>query len=118
MKAFSRWQDWTVIAIGVLVAITPFVFGEASAYGVYSAVGLGVLIALAGLWMAFLEKPGFVAWFAPILGVILFFTPWLFGFTDQAYAMWAAFIGGALAVVVGGYELVSAPASSGRPVTT
>jgi SPW repeat len=106
--AFRRWQDWAVIAIGVVVFATPFVSGETSnGNSTNSAYVLGALVAGAGLLAAFMESQSrFVAWIVAALGVILFFTPWLFGFTAVTGVAWVSWIAGALAVGVSGTELL------------
>lgn len=99
--AFRRWQYWTVIAIGVVVFATPFVFSETSnGNAAYSAYIMGALVALAGLLAAFMAMPSkLVEWIVAVLGVILFFTPWLFGFTAAPATSWVSWIAG---VVVAG----------------
>lgn len=106
--AFRRWQDWAIMAIGVVVFATPFVAGETSnGNAAYSAYILGALVAAAGLLAAFMESPArFVAWIAAALGVILFFTPWLFGFTAVTAVAWVSWIAGVLVVGMSGIELL------------
>lgn len=56
--AFKRWQDWTIIAIGIVVVATPFVFSETSNHNAaYSAYFMGALVVLAGLLGAFMATP-------------------------------------------------------------
>jgi uncharacterized membrane protein len=116
--AFRRWQDWTVIAIGVVVFATPFVFGESSnANAAYSAYILGALVAAAGSLAAFMATPSrFVEWIVAALGVILFFTPWLFGFTAVTATSWVSWIAGVVVVGVSGIALLAQ--NPQRTVTT
>lgn len=106
--AFKRWQDWAVIAIGVVVFATPLVFSEtATSNAAYSAYIMGALVAVAGLVAAFMATPskvmeGIVA----ALGVILFFTPWLFGFTEATATSWVSWIAGVLVVGLSGIVLL------------
>ncbi|MGH7760732.1 MAG: SPW repeat domain-containing protein [Candidatus Dormibacteraceae bacterium] len=60
----------------------PFVFGDTS-LGVAAAVAyvLGVLIVLAGLGNAATERLGGFELVPAVLTVILFVSPWIFGFT-------------------------------------
>jgi SPW repeat len=106
--AFRRWQDWAVIAIGVVVFATPFVSGETSnGNAASSSYILGALVAAAGLLAAFMASPSrFVALIAAALGVILFFTPWLLGFTAVAAIAWVSWIAGVLVVGMSGLELL------------
>jgi uncharacterized membrane protein HdeD (DUF308 family) len=98
--AFRRWQDWTIIAIGVVVFATPLVFSETSnGNAAYTAYVMGGLVGLSGLLAAFMAAPSrLVEWIAAILGVILFVAPWMFGFTPAAATSWVSWIAG-LAVV-------------------
>ena len=104
--AFRRWQDWAIIAIGVVVFASPFVFGETSGNVAYSAYIMGALVAVAGLVSAFVATPSkLVEWIVAVLGVILFFTPWLFGFTATTTS-WVSWIAGIAVVGVSGIALL------------
>ena len=102
--AFRRWQDWTIVAIGIVVFATPFVFGETSnGNAAYSAYIMGALVALAGLLAAFMAAPSkLVEWIVAVFGVILFFTPWLFAFTAVTATSWISWIAGLAVVAVVG----------------
>jgi hypothetical protein len=98
--AFKRWLDWAVIAIGIVVFATPFVFSETSSgNAAYTAYVMGGLVGLSGLLAAFMATPSrMVEWFVAMLGVILFVAPWLFGFTAVVATSWVSWLAG-LAVV-------------------
>jgi SPW repeat-containing protein len=106
--AFRRWQDWAIIAIGVVVFATPFVFGETSnGNAAYSAYILGALVAVVGLLAAFMATPSkLVELIVAVLGVILFFTPWLLGFTAATATSWVSWIAGLVVVGVSGIALL------------
>ena len=116
--AFKRWQDWAVIAVGVVVFATPFVFGEiSSGNAAYSAYVMGALVGLAGLLAAFMATPSkLVEFIVAVLGVILFFTPWLFGFTAVTATSWVSWIAGLAVVGLSGIALRGAKPQ--RAVTT
>ena len=71
MTAWKRWQDYATMAYGVLLFISPFVFGETSqGVAAVSAYVLGVLLFLSGILAAanregrrslILNAPGIVA---------------------------------------------------------
>ena len=115
--AFKRWQDWTIVAIGIVVFGTPFVFGETSnGNAAYSAYIMGTLVAVAGLAAAFMATPvKAIAWIVALLGVVLFFGPWLFGFTAAIATSWVSWIAGVLVVGVTAFGLLGEPR---RVVTT
>ena len=104
MTAWRRWQDWVVVGLGVITFLTPFVFGEtAQAVAASTAYALGVLIALAGLLNAATRQAGGLELIPAVLAVILFVSPWAFGFTAVTALAWAAWIIAILIVLaVGG----------------
>src|SRR5579864_3056821 len=116
--AFRRWQDWTIVAIGIVVFATPLVFGETSnGNAAYSAYIMGALVALSGLLAAFMATPSkVVEWIVALLGVVLFFTPWLFAFTAATATSWVSWIAGVAVVAVVG--LVAFGVKPMEPVTT
>jgi polyferredoxin len=83
--------------------LTPFVFAETSqTVAASTAYVLGVLIVLAGLLNAAMRQAGGLEVIPAALGVILFVSPWLFGFTAVTALAWSAWIIGILIVVVAG----------------
>jgi hypothetical protein len=92
MTTWRRWQDWVVVALGVVLFVTPFVFGQTSqTVAASAAYGLGVLIVLAGLLNAAMREAGGLELIPAVLAVILFISPWAFGFTAVtalAYSAW------------------------------
>src|SRR5258706_12345821 len=57
MTTWRRWQDWVVVALGVITFLTPFVFGDTSqTVAASTAYVLGVLIALGGVLNAAMSK--------------------------------------------------------------
>jgi uncharacterized membrane protein HdeD (DUF308 family) len=58
MTAWKRWQDYATMVFGVLLIITPFVFGESSSH--ISAIGvyvLGALLVVSGIVAASNREP-------------------------------------------------------------
>ncbi len=77
MTAWNRWQDWVVVGLGVILFVTPFVFGEtAQTSAASTAYILGVLIALGGLLNAATRQAGGLELIPAVLAVILFASPW------------------------------------------
>jgi SPW repeat len=119
MKAWTRWQDWVSLVLGVLLFISPWIFGTASngsSAGDAWILGIvGVVLALIAL--ASLRAATVVEWISLIVGVLLFLSPWVLGFASIAAAGWTAWILGILFVIANGWTLlesrnsrVSAPA--------
>src|ERR1700680_344468 len=81
MTAWKRWQDWSVVVLGAVMFVTPFVFGETSqTVAASAAYALGVLLVLAGLGNAAIAKAGGFEIVPAILAVILFVSPGSVGF--------------------------------------
>jgi hypothetical protein len=102
MNAWKRWQDWSVVVLGAILFVTPFVFGEtAQTTAATSAYILGALVVLAGLLNSAMNRVGGLELIPAVLAVIVFVSPWLFGFASvTALASSAWIIGVLLAVAV------------------
>jgi hypothetical protein len=93
MTAWKRWQDWSVVVLGAVMFVTPFVFAEtAQTVAATAAYSLGVLIVLAGLLNAAMAKAGGFEIVPAVLAVILFVSPWIFGFTAVTALAWSAWV--------------------------
>jgi SPW repeat len=100
MTAWKRWQDWSVVVLGAIMFVTPFVFAETSqTVAASAAYVLGVLLALAGLGNAATSRPSGFEIVPGILAVILFVSPWIFGFTGVTALAWSAWIVAILVVL-------------------
>jgi len=100
MTAWRRWQDWVVVALGLVLLVTPFVFADTSqTVAASSAYVLGVLIALSGVLNAAMRRAGGLELIPAVLAVILFVSPWAFGFTAVTALAWSAWITAILIVV-------------------
>ncbi len=82
MTTWRRWQDWVVVGLGVILFLTPFVFGEATGtVAASTAYVLGALIGLSGVLNAAMHEAGGLELVPAVLAVILLLSPWAFGFT-------------------------------------
>jgi uncharacterized membrane protein HdeD (DUF308 family) len=103
MTAWKRWQDYATVAFGVLLFISPFVFGETSReVAARSAYVLGVLLVLSGILAAatregrrslFLNAPGLVS-------VVTFVSPWALGFRGVTGIAWTDWVLAILTLLV------------------
>ena len=108
MTAWRRWQDWVVVGLGVVLFVTPFVFGEtAMAVAASTTYILGVLIVLGGLLNAATRQPGGLEIIPAVLAVVLFVSPWAFGFTAVTALAWSAWIIAILIVLAVGSLLAT-----------
>src|SRR5258705_11146000 len=103
MTTWRRWQDWVVVGLGVVLFVTPFLFGEtANSVAASTAYVLGALIALAGVLNAAMKDAGGLELIPAVLAVILFVSPWAFGFSALTGLAWAAWIIAILVVLTVG----------------
>lgn len=107
MRTWKYWQDWAALIPGLLLLITPFVFGVATigshswSAWIFGAVIGVVAVALALLWLGF-PSNRLTETTTIIVGTALFISPWILGFTAFTVDMWALCIVGVLLVLVAG----------------
>lgn len=108
MKAWTRWQDWVSLVLGVLLFISPWVFSTSTnGSSSWNAWIVGVIGVILALWaLAFLSTATIAEWISLILGVWLFISPWVLGFAALSSAAWTAWIIGILFVVANGWTLL------------
>jgi polyferredoxin len=83
--------------------VTPFLFGEtANSVAASTAYLLGALIALSGVLNAAMKDAGGLELIPAVLAVILFVSPWAFGFSALTGLAWAAWIISILVVLTVG----------------
>jgi len=93
MTTWRRWQDWVVVGLGVVLFLTPLAFGEtANSVAASTAYVLGALSALGGVLNAGMRNAGGLELIPAVLAVILFVSPWAFGFSTVTGLAWAAWI--------------------------
>jgi hypothetical protein len=83
MTAWKRWQDYATMVFGVLLIISPFVFGETSHHlSSYGAYGSGALLVLSGIVAAatrearrslIVNAPGIAAVITFVAAIVLLF---------------------------------------------
>jgi uncharacterized membrane protein len=112
-ERWQRWQDWISVVLGVLLFITPFVFGAtAIAPAAWTAYAGGVLLVFVGLWSLASPKNQALEWAEVVIGVLVFIAPFVLGFASLGTLAWSAWIAGVLAVVLAGSVLFAERDSS------
>ncbi len=103
MTAWRRWQDWVVVGLGVVLFLTPIGFGETAQTAAASTLyALGALIALGGLLNAAMRQAGRLELIPAVVAVVLFVSPWAFGFTSVTALAWSAWVIAILAAIAVG----------------
>ncbi|MBO0790171.1 MAG: SPW repeat protein [Ktedonobacteraceae bacterium] len=119
MKPWTRWQDWTILVLGVLLFISPWVLGFfRHASGSWVAWILGVIGVLLALWALRLPFSHIAPeWITVVLGIVLFICPWVFGFSAVTAAAWTSWIIGILFVIIGGWCILESRTPRGTGAT-
>jgi uncharacterized membrane protein HdeD (DUF308 family) len=110
VKPWTRPYDWAEVVLGV-VALLSFIWMDTDNAAMWTMIVLGALVALDGL--ASLAVPGQVysEGIQIVLGVLMFISPWVMGYTNFTGISWSSWIIGALAVIVGAAALPLAQAA-------
>jgi uncharacterized membrane protein HdeD (DUF308 family) len=93
MTAWRRWQDYVTMATGVLLFISPIVFGvTAATVATGTAYLLGILLFLSGILAAAMREARGVELVPAIIAVVTFVSPWVLGFATVTGVAWAAWL--------------------------
>jgi hypothetical protein len=86
MNAAAKWQDWTSFALGLWLAVSPWVLDHARVEAATAnAAFVGLAIALGSHFeVSFDEKA--VEWFNMAAGLWLVLSPFLLGFSTESLA--------------------------------
>ena len=115
MSGEMRWQDWINALLGVVLFITPFVFGDTSqTAAAWTAYVGGVLLFVFGAGSLLFRWNPTIEYLPLIAGVLLFLAPWVLGFSGITAMAWSAWVIGVLAFVNAGSVLVLGGNLTGR----
>jgi hypothetical protein len=106
------WQDGVAFLAGLVALLAPPLWADDQ--GTQPLMVLGALLALAGLY-SLLSAAGPSAWTATAFAVLIFVSPWAFGFSGADAAAWTAWIAGGAAAIVG---LWGATRATGQEAST
>jgi uncharacterized membrane protein HdeD (DUF308 family) len=100
VRPWTRPYDWAEVVLGV-VALLSFLWTDTSDAAMWTMIVLGALVALDGL--ASLAVPGMVygEGIQVVLGVLMFISPWVMGYTEFNGISWSSWIIGALTLIIG-----------------
>jgi uncharacterized membrane protein HdeD (DUF308 family) len=99
MTAWKRWQDYATMGFGILLIISPFVFGETAHHtSTIGAYVLGALLLVSGIVAAMNREPrqSLIVNAPGIAAVITFIAAIVLGFGGAPSIAWTA---GALAIL-------------------
>lgn len=110
----KHWQDWVNVLLGAWVVVSPWgiehVMASAatpeatSGAGMWNLYVVGAAVAVLALVALYMFN-AWEEWVNVALGVWLFVSPWLMGFSASAALTWNAVIAGILVAVFAGWAL-------------
>jgi len=112
-----RWQDWTVLTLGVWLFFAPFLmaYGSiagAAAWDSYVIGAVAALFAASALWRTSASQAE--EWVNLVLGLWLVAAPFALGFyTSAAAAAWNQIVVGVLIAAAATWALAERPAGGG-----
>lgn len=105
MRVTQRWQDFATLLLGLWLIASPRLMGTAWTGGfdlahAGSDLWSGIIVFVISLVL--LSFPRFIAAevINMIVGLWVFLSPWLLGFTERSRAAWNAWVVGALVVLL------------------
>lgn len=111
VRPWTRPHDWAEVVLGVVAVLSP-IWMDTDNAAMWTMIILGALVALDGL--VSLAMPGVIYGEAVqiVLGVLMFISPWVIGYTGFSGISWTSWIIGALTVIVGAAAFPVAQAAS------
>ncbi len=107
MKAWSRWQDWVSVALGLWLFFSPWLLGvsdvEAAAR---SGWILGALIVAVALWALASPQSTYSEWCNSVLGLAALVAPWVVGFADLGGPAWSFVASGLIVMILSVWTLL------------
>ncbi len=113
VRPWTRWQNWANVLFGILLFISPWVYGlqnnlmlASYAHAAWNAWIVGIAIFLVALWALDAPRSSIPEWINVLLGIWLFISPWVLGFSTLTAAAWTAWILGILVVIAAAWAIV------------
>ncbi len=109
-QRWVRWQDWVAVALGVYLMLATL-WTTTSGSALSTMLVLGALLVVAAAWS--LAMPGSLTseYAHMAIGVLLFISPWVLGYSALTGAAWTSWLVGILAVIAGAAALSEATAA-------
>jgi hypothetical protein len=101
MRPWTRWQDWITALVGIWLFISPWVLSTTgSADAARNAWIIGAAIFIVALIALGTPNNPTAEWINVVLGVWLFISPWVLGYTGVKDGSWNAWIFGVVTVIL------------------
>jgi SPW repeat len=98
---------WVIGISGLALILAPYVFGYSDVgTALWTSIILGAAILIDSGIEGFLKDENkWEYWVAGTLGILAFIAPWMFGFSDNAAALWSSLALGTIVVILSGIKL-------------
>lgn len=106
-----RWAGGLNILAGIWLIISPFILGFSNVQSaMWNAVIVGIVVAVLAAIRAgaMLDQP-WLSWINLILGIWLFVSPWVLGYSGTTSALWNSLVLGVIVFVLSGWSILSSP---------
>jgi hypothetical protein len=101
MRPWARWQHWIAMLVGIWLFISPWVLTTTgSADAARNAWIVGAAIFVVALIALGTPNNPTADWVHVVLGVWLFISPWVLGYTGVKDGSWNAWILGVITVIL------------------
>jgi hypothetical protein len=106
-KPWTRFQDWAILAAGVVLALSP-IWVTIDLAGTWALAVIGGVVAAMALVALAMPGAYIDEWITAVGGVAAFVAPWVFSYTSQTAAAWTSWVVGIVVVVA---ALAAVPSS-------
>ncbi|GAB3441487.1 SPW repeat protein [Actinophytocola sediminis] len=110
VRPWTRPYDWAEVVLGV-VAVLAAIMADTNNAAMWTMIILGALVALDGLASLAAPRQVYGEGIQIVLGVLMFISPWVLGYTEFGGISWTSWIVGALTVIAGAAALPAAQAA-------
>ena len=106
-----RWQDWVTLIAGLWLFINPWIFGYSRMSYSWDAYLFGAVVFIFSIW-ALSDKRFWEEWVDLLIGIWIFLSPWILGFSMNGGALWNFLAVGFVLMVFAIWSLAAYPKSA------
>ncbi len=100
MRRWTCWRDWMTFVLGVWLFLSPWVFGPTAVVVLWNAWLFGTLVTALAVWTLGQPDAETAEGVLGVLGLWLFMSPWVLGYSGVHPDDWNAWLVGALLVIL------------------
>ena len=100
----TRWQNWITLIGGIWLFISPWVYNYSDTGHAWNSYLFGIAITVFSFW-ALSDRKIWEEWINMVIGIWLFISPWVLGFTEDMNAFWNMLIVSAIIVLMSIWDM-------------